>query len=37
MSVELQTPLPGVVYATGEEPIFKLGDAIQRVEHEVHA
>jgi Nitrile hydratase beta subunit len=29
MSVELQTPLPGIVYATGEEPIFKPGDAIR--------
>jgi nitrile hydratase len=29
MSVELQTPLPGIVYATGEKPIFKPGDAIR--------
>jgi len=29
MSVDSQTPLPGIVYATGEEPIFKPGDAIR--------
>ena len=32
MSVDFQTPLPGVVYATGEEPIFKPGDAVRVLE-----
>ena len=32
MSVDFQTPLSGVVYATGEEPIFKPGDAIRVLE-----
>ena len=32
MSVDFQTPLPGVVHATGEEPIFKPGDAIRVLE-----
>jgi hypothetical protein len=34
MSVELQTPLPDIVYATGEEPTFKPGDGET---HRVHA
>ena len=29
MSVDFQTPPPVIVYATGEEPIFKPGDAIR--------
>ena len=29
MSVDLKTPLEGIVYATGEEPICKPGDAIR--------
>jgi len=29
MSVDFQTPHPVIVYATGEEPIFKPGDAIR--------
>jgi nitrile hydratase subunit beta len=29
MSVNFQEPLPGIVYATGEEPIFEPGDAIR--------
>jgi nitrile hydratase subunit beta len=29
MSLDFKTPLPSMVYATGEEPIFKPGDAIR--------
>jgi hypothetical protein len=29
MSVDFQTQYPGIVYATGEEPIFKPGDAVR--------
>jgi hypothetical protein len=29
MSVDFQTPLPGMVYAAGEEPIFRPGDAVR--------
>ena len=29
MSVDFPTPRPVIVYATGEEPIFKPGDAIR--------
>jgi hypothetical protein len=29
MSVDFETAPPGMVYATGEEPVFKPGDAIR--------
>jgi nitrile hydratase len=32
MTVHFQTPHPDIVYATGEEPLFKPGDAIRILE-----